>query len=238
MIPIVSITDFVNGVISAAIAVMLISMYDRTRREGILLFAGFYLCFAVFWLLFAATETVFFDAPSITISAVIGYVFGFAALFFLIQIPFLFLNKPRVGIALSYAVALSGFIFLLGRIYEPALDAKTVILPYVFWGEAYSSRLRIFPGLTALVVFITFFCTFFYLSFTSNPRSGARRVAIKFCLGSGLLLLASTTFYFFSYGGFFASIISSVICIIGLIIMLFGVVDVLRERKANQLAEE
>jgi len=38
MIPIVSITDLINGVIAAAIAVQLAYMYDGNKRDGLLIF--------------------------------------------------------------------------------------------------------------------------------------------------------------------------------------------------------
>lgn len=64
MIPIVSIADLVNGVIATAIAVRLALMlrgYGGDRRDGLLEFIGFYIFFALFWLMFATPELVLFD---------------------------------------------------------------------------------------------------------------------------------------------------------------------------------
>src|SRR3989344_5029945 len=101
MLPIVSITDLINGVIAAAIAVRLALMlrgHGGDRRDGLLEFIGFYAFFALFWLSFSSPDLILDTAYRVTISTIIGYVFLFIALTFVVQMPFIFFDKRWLGV--------------------------------------------------------------------------------------------------------------------------------------------
>src|SRR3989338_1465480 len=166
MIPIVSITDLINGIIAAAIAVRLALMlrgYGGDRRDGLLEFIGFYAFFALFWLSFSSPDLILDTAYQVTISTIIGYVFLFIALTFVVQIPFIFFDKRWLGVIIGAAIMVLGLSYLVSRIIDPTLDTKEVIPPYIFWGEAYSPWIRIFPGIAGLLAAGTFTITFVYI---------------------------------------------------------------------------
>ena len=240
MIPIVSITDLANGVIAAAIAVRLALMlrgHGGDRRDGLLEFIGFYIFFALFWLMFATPELIFFDAYSITIAATIGYVFLFISLAFIIYIPFIFFGYRWLGVAMSAFIVLLCLAFLVGRIIDPTLDRQETIPPYTFWTDNFSPIIRLIPGLAGLLASGIFVGTFAYIAWHAAPRWSAEdktriyRAAV--CLGGGmaLLLAAAIIFFLMSYGGFLVSVVTSSLCIAGLLVMLRGVEYMHEERK-------
>ncbi|OGL58796.1 hypothetical protein A3H10_04790 [Candidatus Uhrbacteria bacterium RIFCSPLOWO2_12_FULL_46_10] len=251
MIPIVSITDLINGIIAAAIAVRLAFMlrpvppaqgglvrwYDSNKQNGLLEFIGFYLFFALFWLLFATPELIFQDVFSITIAAIIGYLFLFISLAFVIQIPFIFFERRWLGMVLGVLIMTLALAFLIGRIIDPALDKQEIIPPYVFWSEAYSPWIRFFPGIAGLVAAGTFTITFVYIAWYAAPRwhvEGKTRIyRAAVCLGGGmtLLLVAAIMFFILSRGGFLVSVVTSSLCIAGLLVMLRGIKYMHEERK-------
>lgn len=261
MIPIVSITDLINGVITAAIAVRLgfmlspvpshlanggglASWYEENKRNGLLEFMGFYIFFTLFWLSWSTPELVLFDAYSITIAATIGYIFLFISLAFIVNIPFIFFDRRRLGAIMSIFIMLLCLAYLVSRIIDPTIDTQEIIPPYVFWGDAFSSWIRIFPGVAGLLAAGTFTITFAYIAWHAAPRWYTEGKTIIYraavCLSGGmtLLLVAAIMFFLLSRGGFLVSIITSSLCIAGLLVMLHGVELMHEERKIQaQLPE-
>jgi hypothetical protein len=233
VIPIVSIADFINGIVSLVITGIVFRMYDRTRQDGIFIFGCFFLSFSIFWFVFASPGIIFFDAFSITVASVVGYVFLFLTLLCLIQIPFLFWKATPLRVILSGAIIISNFGFLIGRYINPSLDQKIINGNYIFWVESYDAFIRLLPGTMAFVVLSFCIGVFVHIYIDQQTTGRAKRVARDLVIGIGLILIGASIYFIITSGGFIASIIASVVCISGQIFMLHGVKLIQKERGAS-----
>ena len=83
----------------------------------------------------------------------------------------------------------------------------------------------------------TFTITFVYIAWYAAPRwhvEGKTRIyRAAVCLGGGmtLLLVAAIMFFILSRGGFLVSVVTSSLCIAGLLVMLRGIKYMHEERK-------
>src|SRR3990167_5910531 len=119
MIPIISISNFVNTVVTDTIAIRLLARVRRNHHEGTVYLAGFFTALTGFWA-FRAMPGLLTKAPfAVMATNLVSYVFLFTATTNLLQVPFIFINRRQWGVILGILNVVIGLVFLLGRFFNP-----------------------------------------------------------------------------------------------------------------------
>ena len=235
MIPIVSLTNLISAIVSIVIGGNLLVAYRRNHNVAVFWFILFYLAFAVSWLIAAAPELVLKDPYAVMASSIVAFSFQYLAYFAVIQVPFIFLRKREWGAIASALIAMTGIIFVIGRLYNLQPHSREIISnvfgTYIFWRPVFHPWLRVMTGVVGGGVAVFCAIVFFYLGW--QDRSNRLVFARSMYLGSGttILFIGSIIVYFISTtGAFFALSIASIFVIVGLLVIFKGI---LHEDRAN-----
>lgn len=223
MIPIISISNLVNTIVTAALGGRLIYKLRQNHHDGLMYLAGFYVALTGFWA-FRALPGLLIDNPhTVMATNLVSYIFLYVATTSLLQVPFIFINRRHWGVILGILNVMIGLIFIIGRFLNPVSHNPTVIAPYIFWKETYPFLLRALTGLSTLTSTTIFMGVFFYLGHKERDNKIVYHRSMYLAGGMLFMVLASFIFFLASTGGFIISILASGSCIIGAYLMLRGI---------------
>lgn len=238
MIPLVSLTDLINGIISAAIAIRLTFVYLKNRNQAAKHFIAFYCAFAAAWLFWATPELVISDPQLVMATNILGYLGFFITSAIMIQLPFIFFPERRQwGLFLSTLIVTAAIIFLLGRLLNLQEHIREINGPYVYWKPVMAPWLRVLMGVSGALGGIVSAATFLYLGLKDKNNPLIFKRSLYLCAGLTVILLASIfSFILFSGADFVGNAVGSVMVICGLLLMLRGIVYEERRHLANMPA--
>ena len=223
MIPIISISNLVNTIVTAALAGRLVYKINRHHQEGLIYLAGFYIALTGFWA-FRALPGIFIDNPyAVMATNLVSYIFLYTATTSLVQVPFIFIDRRHWGIFLGIMNVVLGLFFVIGRFLNPIPHLPEVIAPYIYWKETYALQLRALTGISAFASSAIFMGVFFYLGHKGRDNHIVYNRSMYLAGGMMFFVLASFIFFLASTGGFIISVLASGSCIVGAYLMLRGV---------------
>lgn len=223
MIPLVSLSNFVNSAVTITLAAQLIVRCRKVQHDGLRYLTGFFIFLAGFWAMRALPGILVFDSNSAMVTNLFSYVFLYIATTSLLQVPFVFIDRRELGAVLGILNIVAGIVFVLGRLFDPMPHPAIVVGQYVYWQETYAPWLRAITGLSTFISTSTFMGVFFYLGFKERANTIVYRRSMYLASGMAFLLFAASVFFLFSAGEFFVSMLASVSCIVGLLLMLRGI---------------
>lgn len=226
MIPIVSLSDLINSMISLAIGAKLLLAYRRRQVTTLGYFTLFYFTFGLMWLCWAAPEIIVYSAMAVTVVNIMGYVFLYAALIAIAQVPFVLLGRREWGALLATIVTTAGIVFVLGRVIDFQLQERLIMPPYyVYWRPTFASWLRILSGITSATVSAIVIAVFAYLAWHDRTNIIIFRRSL-FIISSMVCMMAAVAFTYFLFliiGMFWGNLAASLVVVFGLVLMLRGV---------------
>ncbi|OGL86877.1 hypothetical protein A3I40_01495 [Candidatus Uhrbacteria bacterium RIFCSPLOWO2_02_FULL_48_12] len=223
MLPIISISNLVNTMVTAALAGRLIFKLRQNHHDGLMYLAGFYVALTGFWA-FRALPGLLIDNPyTVMATNLVSYIFLYVATTALLQVPFIFINRRHWGVILGILNVMIGLIFIIGRFLNPVVHTPTIIEPYIFWQETYPLLLRALTGISTVTSTTIFMGVFFYLGHKERDNTIVYRRSMYLAGGMLFLVLASFIFFLASTGGFLMSVLASSSCIVGAYLMLRGI---------------
>ncbi|KKU48083.1 hypothetical protein A3H10_03065 [Candidatus Uhrbacteria bacterium RIFCSPLOWO2_12_FULL_46_10] len=224
MIPIVSITDLVLAVLCFGISAKLFASYKTKPSQLMRYFLAFYLFFGISFLFFSIPEIFSKHATIITVFNILAYLSFYLALAYIAQVPFDLLGKTRLAMGIFYFAAIFGIIFVIMRFVDYHPSVPEIKGSYIFWKPIYASWLRsatgIFSGALAIITTIIFY--------TQGIKHRANRLVFirSMWMGTGLLFLlfSSLSTYTLNPAALFTPIlVSTILAMIGLILIFIGV---------------
>lgn len=228
MIPIIAITNLINGIISALLMARLYARYKKSaptggRSEGVKYFIAFYACIAIMWLLYATPGLLVSNLYIIMILQSMGDVFVYLGSIIAIQIAFLALNRRGAGTIISIGMATAALVYILGRVLNPRPHILAQVPPYVYWHADIPSWLATMTGLVVATSSVIFITTFVVLSWQARNNAEVFRRSMSLASGMLLLFTASLIFFVFTSGGFASALTASLLGIAGLLITIRGI---------------
>lgn len=239
MIPIVSIFDLINALFSAIISVRVYITYKKTHDIAVFYFFMFFLFFTIFWISAASPNILLFNPKAITISNILAYIVAYISYAFIVQIPFIFIEKRWVAHIISVFIIIAGIIFIIGRIYNFELSKIEIFYPYMYWKPVYPVWMRIMTGIVSSFSAIIFTIVFFQFGFKNKKNKIVFNKAMY--LASGMLALfvaALISFIFSPQAGFLGMSMSAFSGILGLWLLLQGILYDERHQNLTQTPNE
>jgi hypothetical protein len=165
------------------------------------------------------------DALAVTVLNIVGYLFLYAALAIMLQVPFRLLDRPAWGSAAALVVATAGAVFLVGRLVRFSLQERLVFPPYVYWQPNFDPWLRLLTGTTSALTAALVIAVFTYLAWRgrANPLVYRRTLFLVSGMASMVVATGFTFFLFLVVGLFWGNLIAALLVVVGLLLMLHGV---------------
>ena len=198
MIPIVSIFNLISAIFSAIICIRVYMTYQKTRGIAVWYFDIFFLLFTIFWISAGSPNIFLFNPKYITIANVLSYAVAYISYIFIIQVPFIFIEKRWVAYLIGIFVAIAGIIFIVGRIKNFELSQIEVFYPFMYWKPIYPAWMRVMNGIVSAVIAIISAIVFF--QFGNKNRQNPLIFYKSMYLSGGMLTLviAAMISYIFS----------------------------------------
>ena len=230
MIPIIAISNLINGVIAGMLAGRIFLHHRKTHTDehettiGAHYFVALYSSLAAMWLLYAVPGIFVSNITTITFSQIVGNVFVYITSIIAVQIVFVSINKKFLGIIASTIILIFGLVYIFGERLYALQYIEVVSSPYVYWHPNSPPWLAIMTGVTAMFGTLIFIATFFAYGLYARGNSAVFSRAIHLAGGMTFLLSASTLYFIFSNsGGLVTTTLASLFGIIGLLVMLRGI---------------
>ena len=224
MIPIVSLSDLINGLIAAVIAAKVFNSYKKTSDQTIFDFFLFYVFITFFWLALATPQIFITDPFKMVIASTAAYIFLFMALAIMTRISFLFISWRTAGRMATIIIFIGTIAFVIGRLSSLAPHQPEYFPPFIYWRPVMAPWLRILTGIMTTGSALISSSIFFYFGY--KDRSNAQIFHRSILLGSGLLILlvgAVMAFLVNPNAGFAANCLASLASIPGMVVMLYGI---------------
>ena len=224
MIPIVSVSNLVNAIISAILAGKIYWSYRKRHSRALRAFFLFYAFFTLFFLAGAAPQ-LFVSSPSqMMVTNTLAYIFLFISLAILCQIPFEFFGSKYVGTLIAFLIAIGTVAFVIGRLANPAPHVAQIFPPVVYWRPVMSAWLRLLAGAMSAGTALLTTIMFFSMGYKGRENKVVFRRSMYLGTGMAILFVAAVTAFLLNpSAGFIANSIATFAIIPGLIIMLYGV---------------
>lgn len=223
MIPLVSLSNSFNTLVTLFIALRLIARVRKQSSDGLWYLSAFYVFLTGWWAFRAMPGFLVTNPMAVMATNLISYVLLYAATSSLLQVPFYFLNRREWGVILGILNIVAGIVFVIGRMFNFAPHLPVEVPPFIFWPETYPEWLRLINGLSTLTALGLFIGIFFFLGLRERANPVVYNRSMHLAVGMFLLLIAASAFFVFSAGGFLSSVVSSSFCAAGLFLVYRGV---------------
>src|SRR3989338_1181973 len=240
MLPLLSLFDLVNAAISAVIAVRVFMVYRQAKHEAAWYFLMFYVSFTFFWFFWGMPGVLVSNPQTMALTSTAGFMALYLSMVAMVQVPFFFLNRREGGGIAAILLATSGAVFFLARIFNLEPSVLEVIGGVVYWRTGIAPWLRYFTGAVSLGVALLCTGTFGYLGWKERMHPVVYARSMYLASGMAALVIAAPfSFFLFNVVGFFwANMIASMLVILGLLLMLFGILVEAKQNVAVTIKQE
>jgi hypothetical protein len=227
MIPIIAISNLINGLISALLAARIYirrrHITDSGAKHGVTLFLYLYTAMTIMWFLYATPGLLVQNLFAIMVLQSIGDVLVYVTAILGLKIAFVALQRSDIGSILSTYLGAMVVVYIVGRIIYPFPHVQEIIYPYVYWHPHIPLWMQVMTGVVAICGSATFIVVFLMLGMRAKKNMLVYRRSYYLAGGMTCLFAASLIFFVFATGGFILTTGASLFGIIGLVLMLEGI---------------
>ena len=223
MIPLVS---TINALNSATAFLFAGYLYTRTRTQysaSASYFTFFFLCYGVMWALYSAPGIMTASPYGAAIFHSLGDVMLFITSIVGVRISFFAFEKSLQKNIWTVLFLSAGIVYAILRYkyFAPHLVIQSG--QYTYWQPNIPQWLVAIPGSVAAVASFVFMTVFFILGRRAGGDPGVYYRSMHFVVGMGCILAAAVLFFIVSIASPTLAVTSSLLSVIGLLIMLRGV---------------
>src|SRR3989338_98380 len=223
MIPIVSITNSINAIISGLLAVRLLISYRKHPTNVLRYFLNFYFLFFLYWFLLALPGLLWSNSYTGAWIVTSSYALLYVALIVAVRIPFILLGKQWVGNSIAAGMGIAGLFVVGAQLFHPYPYIQEIAPPFIYWRGIVPAWMRIITGIISIIGAVGFAATFAYLGVKSRNNHIIFYRSVSLALGMIMMALASASVFFVAITSPFIGLsVASVLVITGLSIMAHG----------------
>lgn len=223
MIPIVTITNSVNAVISGLLAIRLLLSYRKHPTNILGYFLIFYFSFFLYWFFLALPGLLWSDSYTGAWIVTVSYAVLFFALVVAVRIPFILLGKPLVGNSIAVIMGVAGAIVVGAQLFHPYPYVQEIAPPFIYWRGVVPAWMRIVTGIISIIGAVGFATTFAYLGTKNKNNHIIFYRSLSLALGMMIMAVASASVFFVAITSPFIGLsVASLLVVTGLLVMERG----------------